>query len=1303
MREGAQPDRPYTHSSLFARYYLDERIQGRSAWDCDEAATEAMERLQVLFDSESKSAPDDECAVENVVPEILDVLGFETTVETTVSNGDDAVDFLLDDDTDTGLWDSDSSSDTGKRIDSEGPPPLENAIAIVQTCQRDAIDTAQNDGRPVDRVAANGIASTLERTPESVRWGILTNGRTWRLYGSTEVIMQTGGINKYETQARYEVDLPDLLERDDGEAFKYFYVFFRAAAFRESSGTTVLESIRAESWAVARELGTDLEESCFTALELLGRGINERCDPGIDPDDDERLEELKSQSLVLLYRLLVVMYAESRGLVGAAYSDGDETNEPPVSLDVLRFEIYDEIGAGGDGFAEHYDERSTTLWQRLDGLFQAIYEGGEALSVPSTDSGLFDRSEHECLPTSAICDRYLAEAIYRLSTTETGKGRHVPIDYADLDTRHLGNGYEALLERQFRIAPTKYAAVPGDDGPVWKPAIDVPESDAIETVDKGELYVVTDDGERKTSGTYYTPDEVVNYVVEKTVGPLVNEIEDELTSQGLRPTTEEYLDAFYHRVTDLTILDPAMGTGHFLTRATAYLASRVVSEHRTLEGTTAVDERRIRRAIVSECIYGVDRNEMAVELAKLSVWLEATAADQPTPFRDHNLRTGNSLVGSDVTEVLSAETLASIASTAACDEICRSESPFRRLFELADVHTAAQFDHEIPDGVHTRLEQAIDDGTWAELRTAEWFRRAQTVSDEKTFFHWELEFPDVFLTENGRAQERAGFDAVIGNPPWVATAGRGAISATMDRSLRAYLEDEYATTRQQFDLYVAFYEQFVRLAADGRTGIVVPDAILTREQNVHIRRYLLDNTAIAYILHLGTAFDTVENGAAVLVTGSSDDSINCAFADGATAVSSAEYDEIPQSVFREQDEHRFLLHLDRTTRSILETMDAHRRLGDRVSISRGEEIGKRAAVLSETKSQAESKAIIPGSAIKPYGFDDAETRYIPPDEIEKDRDQYTSPKLVFRQTAATPTGALDTESRATIKSVYNVTASESETDIVRVLGVLNSSLFEYYHEMKYAAYRSVFPQINQSTFESYPVAVPTDPEFEDLVNRRIEATRRLESLPLDLRSQLGEYRPGKPLSSVGSRQPVASPDSPLQKTTRELPQLRLGRASVSRRSAGTVLLEATARYKPPVGTGDAVADEPATETDQWGYTETDLLPAVRITRLGPREADLIEAFVPVAVDEAGGFANVRKTATKTNSLIDRLRKLTLPAVDDVRNGLDRYFEAKERAEELEAEIEKTDRRIDELVYDRYGLIEAEIEAVESTLDRMQDG
>jgi hypothetical protein len=206
----------------------------------------------------------------------------------------------------------------------------------------------------------------------------------------------------------------------------------------------------------------------------------------------------------------------------------------------------------------------------------------------------------------------------------------------------------------------------------------------------------------------------------------------------------------------------------------------------------------------------------------------------------------------------------------------------------------------------------------------------------------------------------------------------------------------------------------------------------------------------------------------------------------------------------------------------------------------------------------------------------------------------------------------------------------------------------------------------------------------------IELVSKRENLNLNLLDHLGNYSAGQSLADVGLTQPPAgAADSILQETGESYPNLKVGSAEVVRESSSTVEIQLTARYKPD--------DEEEYETDQWGYTETELLPALQITDLNETEADLISAFVPVAIDEAGGFAGFRESVTKTNSLIDRLQKLTLPSIADVETGLEQYREAKQRADELEDKIQRTDDLIDEIVYELYGLTDEEIEIVEEAV------
>jgi hypothetical protein len=164
----------------------------------------------------------------------------------------------------------------------------------------------------------------------------------------------------------------------------------------------------------------------------------------------------------------------------------------------------------------------------------------------------------------------------------------------------------------------------------------------------------------------------------------------------------------------------------------------------------------------------------------------------------------------------------------------------------------------------------------------------------------------------------------------------------------------------------------------------------------------------------------------------------------------------------------------------------------------------------------------------------------------------------------------------------------------------------------------------------------------------------------------------------------------LAATKGEYQNLRIGSVRCERDSWHSVVTDATVRYKPD--------DEDAHETDQWGYTETEPMTAMRLTNLSETEADLVEAFVPVAVEKASGFAGFRETATKTNSLVDRLEAIMLPNPDDVVDEIERYWEAVEQAKELDEKIQRTDELIDEVVYDLYGLTDEEIKIVEQAVD-----
>jgi type I restriction-modification system DNA methylase subunit len=860
MSQATLGSTPYQNSSLFSGYYLDERVYDLDGWDCDEEAQQAFEDLQTLWDIERTvvESHNETELLDSWIDEVLDVLGFSTLSEETLPSGGGFTDRLL----------FESGEDRVDAIERREDGDIEGtfnlASAVLEAKQWNTDFTKRFSEQRSYRDASHQIKYYLEQSSENLQWGVLTDGRKWRLYGTKD----------YATEIYYEVDLPELLDSGTLEQFKYFYAFFRPEAFHETAGTSFLDTVWNESETAAQELGEDLQDNVFTALRVLGEGFIHQNDLDIDPDDEDARAELKEQSLVLLYRLMFVLYAESRGLIRPDDEAARDEYEEHFSLDQLRAEIHEAIQEG-DTY-EDYSGYSTKMWSQLQNLFELVDEGNEDLDIPPYNGGLFDDDEHEFIAENEVADRHIAEVIHRLGTTIDEDGDYVLADYADLDTRHLGSIYEGLLEHEFRIADEQYAAVSEDGGQVWKPATEVSVADAVETVEEGELYVVNDDGERKATGAYYTPDYVVSYIVEETVDPLLDDIKAELEADGLEPSEPEYFRRFWQSVKDLEILDPAMGSAHFLTSATGYLTEQVMEVVREQE-IQGYDEQHLRREIAKECIYGVDINGMAVELGKLSMWLETLAADQPLAFLDHHLKDGNSLVGSDITEVLSDdvddeggqltlmqaaararkntlehvmdlmqellaidnETLDDIKSMEDLYDEIRDDPLYQRLFEIANVHTAEEFGLDVPEGVYEEMAGAIEDeDEWAEIRERDWFASAQAVADKEDFFHWELEYPEVFFGEDGEKQKDAGFDAVVGNPPYIRVQN-------IQKEVKEYLKNSYHSASGKFDIYLPFLEKSIDMAKPrGYAGMIIPSKFKSTRYGEKIKDYLAENGAL---------------------------------------------------------------------------------------------------------------------------------------------------------------------------------------------------------------------------------------------------------------------------------------------------------------------------------------------------------------------------------------------------------------------------------------------------------------------------
>lgn len=836
-------------------------------------------------------------------------------------------------------------------------------------------------------------------------WVIVTNGKLWRLYSSKAHSRATN---------YYEIDLEEVLARlDPEESFRYFYLFFRKEAFiprsDEDKGTiTFLDRLLRGSEEYAKRLGERLKKRVFEGIfPHFAEGFISyiRKAKGVSDLPQTELDRIFQGTLTFLYRLLFILYAEARNLLPVkelrgyhrislavikqeiAHKLGDFPDEPKATSSVVpaKAEIQkkDWIPVQARNDRNSYGEDSTELYDKLQTVFMAIDTGDVTINVPAYNGGLFmsalvpedDTQEAEntrFLLENKIPDKFLAIGIDHLTRDEDEKTfKRVFIDYKSLGVRHLGSIYEGLLEFHLCIAPEKMAICKGkktEEIILYKEAIKQKKKiltsgmgkNAEERVlYKGAVYLENTKHERKATGSYYTPDYIVKYIVENTVGPVLKERFEALTPK-FREAQLAYREAvartkafekkgmkgddpektaftfkwLVNELFDIKVLDPAMGSGHFLVEAVDFITDKMIDflngfpwnpvmatlketretilkamekQNITIDETRLNDLNLLKRHVLKRCIYGIDLNPMAVELAKVSLWLDCFTLGAPLSFLDHHLKCGNSLIGASVADVKEAvepvshqisksKVAASAKEWKEVETINHQAALFgsrfaglmlatdlmRHVGELSDV-TATQvresraeykkasdtlalfkriFDIYVSqwfgnDGDNkskkkkTAISPSID---FLRSKEAETFistkeinkvldklsegdkKIAETAIDtakEKRFFHWELEFPEVFYGK-GKEKENPGFDSVVGNPPYVATK-------QIPKDLRNYfwiIRREYLS--EEMDYYELFIINVANLLKNaGYFGYICPNTFYTATSFYLVRELFL--------------------------------------------------------------------------------------------------------------------------------------------------------------------------------------------------------------------------------------------------------------------------------------------------------------------------------------------------------------------------------------------------------------------------------------------------------------------------------
>jgi hypothetical protein len=691
-----------------------------------------------------------------------------------------------------------------------------------------------------------------------VRWCVLFNGVRLRI------------VDAGRPHARRHLDLDLELLVDDPPALGMLLALASPEALRPAVDSMSSSSLIArveQSDAHGERVCADLRDGVRRALAAFTAALLDSEPRG---RAGQAVGEAYDEALTAVYRLLFLFFAEARGLVPSWH---------PVYRDAYGMEF---IRA-----AAELDLRG--VWPTFQAISRLAHTGCRAgdLEVTAFNGRLFAPSRAPRLDRRSLDQAHVREALLAISTTCASPNRAaVRIAFDDLDVEELGAVYEGLLDHAPRIAREAPAAR-------RQPLRVRLERSAT--------------ARRKETGTFYTPRPLTEHLVRQTLEPIVRERAAE-------------------QILELRVVDPAMGSGAFLVAACRYLAERY--EHALVRDGAchptdigAADRAGFRRLVAQRCIFGVDSNPMAVQLARLSLWLTTLAADRPLTFLDHHLAVGDSLVGA---------TLEDLARWPAAGT-SRHDSRQLPLFDAGDLAGAiasalpirCSLERE-PDDTAERVRRkeatlaSLAHGALAGWRTAcdlwcsRWFRadrltqpvfeavaaamlgRPGALPEQQTerviretrditartaFFHWLLEFPEVFCDSGGRRRPDGGFDAVIGNPPWEMLRDDGPPAdrtldrarpspRTRERTVRFSRESGIYGLQSSghANAYQLFVERALWLVRDGgRIGLVLPWGLAADQGAAPLREALLrhnrtdaivgfDNRRGIFPIHRGVRF-----------------------------------------------------------------------------------------------------------------------------------------------------------------------------------------------------------------------------------------------------------------------------------------------------------------------------------------------------------------------------------------------------------------------------------------------------------------
>lgn len=657
-----------------------------------------------------------------------------------------------------------------------GHPPRAVAVLLDDSEQFDA-KTQRFQLSPV----AFGLAVASK---QEVPWLIVLRKDQIRLYPGRDGV---GVGSKGQAETFFEVDLSTV----DSEYAALLPLIFSAEALA-ADGTA--EELLHDSSRFATELGARLRERIYdeivppVAVEVAQRLAKHA---GVDLDADG-LALAYRVTLRILFRLLFQAYAEDRGLLPSGRNEGFDANSLKTNARRL-------LASDSQGFGD-----SSTIWFDLVQVWNAIDQGNPQWQIPSYNGGLFatdpDRApEGALIKKIELPDSVLGPALKSLLIDVTSDGVLGPVDFRSLSVREFGTIYEGLLESSLSLTEEDLTV---DNSGAWVPA---KKGDAIEAP-AGSVYFHTASGERKATGSYFTPKVVVDHLIERSIVPALTTHLEKIAAHLDKGDASAAAREFF----DFRVADLAMGSGHFLVAAVDKIEALIrtfLTEH-TVPGVTEelvrlkqvaldalgtddvakseVDEiGLLRRQVARRCIYGLDINPMAVELARLALWIHTFVPGLPMSNLDHGLVNANSLTGiGTIDEALDAlqpgrnpgemslfdeiltDQLASsktlLADLANASEANKSEVEVGARL-LAQARAAADTARRIFDTAVAARIGKVEPGLILDSESLERVLRLPEVADTAAELHpahMPYLFPEVFL------RDQSGFDVLLGNPPW---------------------------------------------------------------------------------------------------------------------------------------------------------------------------------------------------------------------------------------------------------------------------------------------------------------------------------------------------------------------------------------------------------------------------------------------------------------------------------------------------------------------------------------------------------